>query len=727
MSASGITKEKNKSKSDMLDLNKLSGDIINGRWFILSFVVIVTILSVVYVFFASPVYQANALIQIEEKQGNALLNNFNSIFPGGQVSSIPEIQIIQSRMILGKTVDDLNLQNVVNKRYFPLLGEGWSRISNAKEDTISLASLEMSDVRRAGKENIKLTVTGQSEYRVEGDGFIIDGSTGRTLKAKGFNINVADIQAPPGSVFIIQQKQRLVAINDLQEELSVVDKGKDSGILALSLNGKDPVLTQQTLRKITENYLAQNVARQAAQDATSLAFLQGKLPEIKEKLNAAEAKLNRYRQKKDSVDLSLEAQSALNQIVNIENQLNELVFKEAEISQLFKKDHPGYKALLEKRETLENEKKRVSERISQMPATQQEVLRLSRDVDSGQAIYMQLLMREQELNIAKSSAIGNVRIIDEAVTQPEAVKPKKVLIILFSSALSLFVSVCLVVIRGLLHKRIESPEQLEDHGITVYAAIPHSEWLQKKSHFRQRRFWGEKRISHSINPELFLSLSNPADLAIEAIRSLHTSLHFAMLQAGNNIVMVSGATPDSGKTFASSNLAAVMAQSGKRVLFIDADLRKGYSHRLFRAENKVGLTDMLSKGVNARDVIQTLNPAGFDFISRGAVPSNPTSLLLRDDFRHLIMELSQAYDVVIMDTPPVLAVADAAIAGRCAGTVLLVARAEFNNIKEIEISISRLAQNGVQVSGVILNDILKKAGSYYKYGYGEYAYSAADE
>ncbi|HBK2431569.1 TPA: tyrosine-protein kinase, partial [Escherichia coli] len=125
------------------------------------------------------------------------------------------------------------------------------------------------------------------------------------------------------------------------------------------------------------------------------------------------------------------------QIVNVDNQLNEITFREAEISQLYTKEHPTYKALIEKRQTLQNEKTKLNKRVSSMPTTQQEVLRLSRDVESGRAVYLQLLNRQQELSIAKSSAIGNVRIIDKAITEPQPVKPKKSLVVIIGFILGL--------------------------------------------------------------------------------------------------------------------------------------------------------------------------------------------------------------------------------------------------------------------------------------------------
>jgi tyrosine-protein kinase Etk/Wzc len=245
------------------------------------------------------------------------------------------------------------------------------------------------------------------------------------------------------------------------------------------LTGDDPVLIERIINSISENYLAQNIARQAAQDAKSLEFLSKQLPQVRSDLDQAEDKLNQYRRKSDSVDLSLEAKAVLDQIVNVDNQLNELTFRESEISQLYTKEHPTYKALMEKRKTLQDEKAKLNKRVSAMPETQQEILRLSRDVESGRAVYMQLLNRQQELNIAKSSAIGNVRIIDNAVTQPKPVKPKKILIVLIGIILGVMVSSGVVLLRVFLRRGIETPEQLEELGINVYASIPVAETFTK--------------------------------------------------------------------------------------------------------------------------------------------------------------------------------------------------------------------------------------------------------
>ncbi|HBT8243527.1 TPA: polysaccharide biosynthesis tyrosine autokinase, partial [Klebsiella pneumoniae] len=533
-----------------------------------------------------------------------------------------------------------------------------------------------------------------------------------------FSIKVDKMDAKPGSEYNIYYESRHKAISDLQNTLSVADQGKDTGMLTISLTGEDPSIIERIVESISDNYLAQNIARQAAQDAKSLEFLNKQLPQVRSDLDIAEDKLNQYRRKNDSVDLSLEAKSVLDQIVNVDNQLNELTFRESEISQLYTKEHPTYKALMEKRKTLQEEKAKLNKKVSTMPETQQEILRLSRDVESGRAVYMQLLNRQQELSIAKSSAIGNVRIIDNAVTQPKPVKPKKVLIVLLGFVFGGVISICIVLLRVFLRRGIESPEQLEELGINVYASVPVAEIISKtaskKGTFTKKQNDFDKGL---------LALVNPTDLAIEAIRGLRTSLHFAMMESRNNILMISGASPNAGKTFISSNLAAVISQSGKKVLFIDTDMRKGYAHKLFNVQPENGLSDYLSKRIELEKVIKQTSIAGLEFISRGMIPPNPAELLMHQRMGEFLNWANEHYDMVILDTPPILAVTDAAVIGNYAGTTLLVARFELNTTKEMTIAFKRFDQSGINVKGCILNGIVKKASSYYGYGYHHYGYS----
>ncbi|HDY8296392.1 TPA: polysaccharide biosynthesis tyrosine autokinase, partial [Klebsiella pneumoniae] len=177
----------------------------------------------------------------------------------------------------------------------------------------------------------------------------------------------------------------------------------------------------------------------------------------------------------------------------------------------------------------------------------------------------------------------------------------------------------------------------------------------------------------------------------------------------------------------STNLAAVISQTGKKVLLIDTDMRKGYTHKLFNINNDHGLSDFLSGKNDINKTIKTIDVAGFDFIPRGIVPPNPAELLMHKRFGELLKWANENYDLVILDTPPILAVTDAAIIGNYSGTTLLVARFELNSPKEIEVSIKRFEQSGVHIKGCILNGMVKKASSYYSYGYSHYGYSYTDK
>ncbi|HGS6480747.1 TPA: polysaccharide biosynthesis tyrosine autokinase [Klebsiella pneumoniae] len=707
-----------RSEANELELGRIVGELIDCRKLIIGITTGFTVIAVLYALMATPIYQANALIQVEQKQGNAILSSLSQMLPDGQLQSAPEISLLQSRMILGKTVDDLNLQTQVEKEYFPIIGKGISRILNNKNESIKIDKLYIERKEDSTDPEIIITIKDDKHFTVEGDGFKVDGIKGEMLDKDKLRILITEINAEPGASFEVKYLSRLKAINNLLEAFNVSDQGKDTGMLGLTLTGTDPNLISKTLNSIANNYLEQNVERQAAQDAKSLDFLNQQLPKVRADLDIAEDKLNSYRKEKDSVDLSMEAKSVLDQIVNVDNQLNELTFREAEISQLYTKEHPTYKALIEKRQTLQQEKTKLNKRVSGMPSTQQEVLRLSRDVESGRAVYLQLLNRQQELSIAKSSAIGNVRIVDDSITDPKPIKPKKILICIIGFILGLFFSVALIMLRFLLRRGIESPEQLEEMGINVYASIPVSEWLLKASDKRKRK---------NNESDKLLAVENPTDLAVEAIRSLRTSLHFAMLEAKNNVLMISGASPNAGKTFVSTNLAATISLANKSVLFIDADLRKGYVHKMLGNEGKSGLSDILSGQANVEETIISVPDGQFDYIGRGQVHPNPAELLMHPRFEKLLAWASAKYDLVIIDTPPILAVTDAAIIGRYAGTTLLVARFESNTVKEIEVSITRFEQSGVNVKGCILNGVVKKASSYYGYGYNYYGYNYSNK
>nr|WP_201355681.1 polysaccharide biosynthesis tyrosine autokinase [Aeromonas hydrophila] len=703
-------------ENDEIDLGRLLGYLIDGRWWIVTITALFMVLGVAYALLATPVFKANALLQVEKKaSGAALLGDMADVLGGEQPDAAAEIELLTSRMVLGRTVQELHLDTVVTPDFFPLIGRGMSRLMGHPYPKMAVSRFEVAPELLG----IPLTLTMNEEKRftLEVEGRVLEGRVGELLDKDDVTLLLSDVAADEGQVFTLVKQPVLDVITELQSGLQVSEKGKNTGIISLTLEGEDKGRIRAVLDNISQNYLQQNVVRKTEEAQKSLDFLQTHLPQVKEELNRSEELLNVYRQQNESVDLSLEAKAALDTMVGLEKQLNELTFREAELQQLYTRQHPAYIALMEKRQTLMNTKNAINKSIKRLPKTQQEILRLTRDVQVGQEIFVQLLNKQQELNIMKAGTIGNVRIIDDAAVETRAVKPKKPLIVVLATLLGGMLSVGLILMRAAFHRGVESPEQLEEMGLSVYATIPYS---SEQATIEQQQ--KKRRHAMQLN-EALLAARNPADLAMESLRSLRTSLHFAMMEAKNNIVMISGPGPGLGKTFVSTNFAATLAMGGKKVLVIDADLRKGYMQKVMGQEMGTGLSSYLAGQTDLTQVVSQTGFDGLDFVCRGAVPPNPSELLMHPRFKALLDWASEHYDFVIVDSPPILAVTDAAIVGQHVGASLLVARFAKTAVKEVEVAIRRFEQNGVSIKGILLNAVEKKASSYYgNYGYYQYSY-----
>lgn len=714
---------------DEIDLGRLFGLLIDHKWWIIGITAVFAIAGIAYALLATPVYRADALVQVEKKAGMSNpLEDVKSIL-GEEPSADTQVGILRSRMVLGRAVDQENLTLQVTPKRLPIVGNflvrhGMERPSFAESSVWAGEQINVSQfqVSQAFIDTpFELIVLDKNLYRLTLEGRNLgEGQVGRdkAFLDGAVHLRVAELNAGAGATFTFNKSARLKVINDLRSRFSVSQQGKDSGLLDLSLSDTDPQRASQVLDAISDVYLTQNIQRQAAEAEKSLEFLEEQTPQVRDQLRQAEDELNSYRTRRDSVDLSLETQSILERIVDLEKQLNELSFKESEISRRFTKSHPSYQALLEKKQQLQNKRDQLEAKVDDLPETQQQVLRMSRDVKVNQEVYVQMLNKIQEMKIARASTVGNVRILDEAVVQPAPVEPKKPLIVVLATLLGGMLSVGLVLVRGLLNRGVESPEQIEDAGIPVYATVPLSE--EQSTLLKRVKKQNDER-GHDISTGI-LAERSPVDTAIESIRGLRTSLHFAMMESGDNLLAITGPSPGIGKSFISINLAAVCAQAGQQVLVVDADMRNGHVHHAFGGKSEGGLSELLAGKAALDEVVRSGSIEGLDYVSRGSAPPNPSELLMQERFTQFLADVRVRYDLVIIDTPPILAVTDAAVIGKQCGTTLMVTRFQMNPVKELEIAIRRFETSGVAVKGAILNAMERKAATSYGYGYYNYAY-----
>ena len=718
-----------------IDLMALLGALIDRKYFIVAITAAFMFVGVVYAVLSTPVYQATAMLQVED--GGASVPGFDDMAGMFESTSaaVTEIELLKSRSIIGEAVDTLKLDVTVEPKLFPLIGNrAFRKFTPMEEGDLAEPSFWANsyawggesinvfrfDVPRSaiGKTFTLIALENNSIALLNENGDQIQtGKVGQELTNGEFTLTVRSLNARPGTEFLLTRQDRLNTILDLQAAISASEKGKDSGIINLSLQHTIPSYAEKVLDKVAAIYVRRNVERNSAEAQKSLEFLEVQLPEIKKQLEFAEQRFNNYQIKRQSINITLETQGVLEQVVKLETKLQELNLKRLELGRKFKKNHPMYQGIIEQISAVESQKEELVGQVGSLPETQQELLRLKRDVEVSNEIYTMLLSKTQELDIVRAGTVGNVRLIDYAqVNTSKPVKPKKALIVVMATMLGGMLAVAIVLVQKAINKGVEDPSEIEALGIPVYASVPYSDNQDKLTSFS-----GKVRKNKIVKPKSILALDNPADLAIEALRSLRTSLHFAMMEAKNNIIAISGPSPGVGKSFISVNLASVLAQSGQKVLIIDADMRKGYLQTQFGIEANDGLSDYLSGRLNLNQVTKPTKVEGLSVITRGQIPPNPSELLMHSNFSKLVEEVSAAYDIVIIDTPPILAVTDPAIVSAHTGTTLLVARFGQNHVREIALTRDRFEQNGIDIKGLVFNGVQKKASNAYGY-YGNYNY-----
>ncbi len=705
---------------DEIDLAQLGGTLWFYKWRIGAFTLFCATIGVIVALSSTPIYQADAMLEITGTKNQVLGDLSDLMGVSQQAPTDTEIELIKSRLILGKSVNDLGLDLEVKPIY------SFTDKLLPKSDTppnITVSEFQVNSLWL--NQSFKLIAQGENEYTIiTPDDKSISGVVGKHLQiTPDTRIMVSKISAPFGQEFSLTRYTQLASIERIRKSLAVAAKGKNVPILGLSMTGTDPVAIQNTLNRIIINYREHNRNKDVQTATSGLKFINEELPRLEDKLRDAENSLNTYRAKSGSLDVPTEAKGTLDSLNKLEMQMVDLRTEESVLSEVYTKEHPAYKALVEKIKVLEQAKERLNRQISRMPETQQAIIRLTRDVEINQAIYVQLLNKRQELSILSASSQGNVRLIDAAVTAEKPIKPKKAIMVLLATALGLFASAGYYLLTALLRRGISSEDEIEAMGLDVLSSIPLSNAQTKRDNVFKKLNKGKNARANSL-----LVLKDPTDPAIEALRALRTNLHFRSMGQDNKTVMISGATPEVGKSFVSANLAVLMAQAGRKVLLIDGDMRKGYLRTLLELpEGHKGLVDILSESSGKNNhydaYIQKTSTEHLDFIGIGSTtPKNPSELLLGNKLPEFLKWANKHYDHIILDTPPVLAVTDAAVMGQYMGTSLLISRFGQTDARELDACVTRFAVNKVKIDGVILNGIERTASNYYGYAnkYSEY-------
>lgn len=686
----------------------------DSRWIIAGTIVFLLLVGVGYLVIVDPIYRVDALLKIDKTASS--VDALADISEGFKEETVvtEEIEVLQSRELLGQVVDELKLDIISQPIYFPVVGAAIARY-NGRDEKVTVKTLRVPP-DYVGTVFTLIAKKNNHYQLLDQEGNVLtEGTVGVPIEKwlaadTPHRLLVSKIEAQPDTRFELSRIPPIKAINQLRESLKheerwpVVDKGPGSGLVQISLEGTDRSKITKIVNKIVDVFVQQEIKSKSSKVNDSLEFMQKQLPVLKGQMENAEEALNSYRLQQGAVDLSKETAILLERMVAIQKDLSEIRIRRAELLQKFRPEHSAMIALDAQIGTLKNELRAVEGRVKTFPDTQQKMLRLSHDAELYAQLYTFIQNRIEQLRVIKAAPLGTVRVVDRAVPPYEPVRPQKAPVIAASLVLGLFLGVGIAFLRKAAKGAIQDPDIIEKQlGLPVYATVPHS---------RKQR-----KVMKGGAKQAILAVAEPADPAVESLRSLRTSLNFILFNAKNNVILMTGPTPEIGKSFLSVNFSAVLASAGKRVLLIDGDLRKGHIDNHFGIESKEGLSDVIVNGTRIEQVIRNTNIEHLDIVCTGTRPPNPSELLSHERFASVLERLSALYDYVIIDSPPVLLVTDAAITGRWAGAALLVVKAGAHTLREIEQSANRLKQGGVNVRGVVFNDM---PVSKRPYGYGGY-------
>ena len=647
-----------------------------------------------------PSFRSDILLQVNvkgNKQGLAL-GEMGALLDISTPSAA-EMELIKSRVVLDQVVEDERLCfSAIPQNKMDRLLQREGRMD------LELLQIPRAFVEAKGKLFARVTED-SSAYEVyekeNGEAVtLLSGEVGETYR-KPFAgdtlvICVRALTATVGQTFLLSASHPQEAAAALLKGLNISEEGKNSGIIRVSLENRYADRVAAILNTIANTYLKQNIEMRSAEAKKTLAFLEEQLPGVKAKLDSAEQKLTSFRHSKGTIDLTGETRLHLEKDVTLQQRMLELEQKKQEALRLFRAEHPTVRTIEEQQAKLRQELAKQQRSAASLPVVQQEVLSLQEEVEVNNRLYTNLLNNIQQLRVVQAGEVGNVRIVDQAYAPLKPAKPNRKLVFFGVVFAFLLLGCSVVYVRRMLSNGVCSSSEVEQAtGIGVYGKLP---------------MLGGKTQNNVYKPCVS---EKPDDPFAEGVRALRTALEFSVFSDGKKVLMVSGLVQGVGKSFVSTNLAASFAMSGKKVLLVDMDLRRGH---LFKHSQK-GLCEMLENESYSEDYVVKVTE-NFHVLGSGARVVNPGGLLTSSRFSAFLDAFRDKYDLIVLDTPPVFQCSDALLVEKHADYLLCVLKHAAHTIESIQDALNTFDRSTETPlpKAFVFNKCERHAG----YGYGSY-------
>ena len=681
--------ERSQDDNSLFDLGRIIRSLLMQSKLIIFVTILGLSLGVLYYINSTKIYKINSLLQITSPQANNLQNPGNfDFFLGSSTNDVENLLILyKSRSSILKLIDEFNLD---------------LKIDGIKaEDSLTINKLDIqnSDVDLSedplkinlSKDNYSIDVRGETrEYLDYGVLHSIDGINISINAQVDQEKEVAISKLPIESVY------KLVSRNlNVTSTVRRNSYFRSAGIVQASYITDDTDLGMRIVNSANKNFIESNIKSETETAREAIKFINERIELTENVLSRSKTQLKEFQENNKSINVDLETESIISNVSNIEEQIRKLDLEIAKAETLYTETNPIYQNLVSQKQAIQKQKNEIEEEIKSLPVAQQEFIDLFRNVQITEELYSELVTRRLSLSIVEASTLGNIRIIDEAYVQSR-ISPELYYVFL-SLILSFALSVIFAIFRGRYFLPITNPAELMDGGITtnLIGVVP--------------KFDTEKPIEQT-DITKFSSCFESLVLNIET------------LQANNNknLILITSATANNGKSYVSRNIARKLSQIGKKVLLIDNDLKRGSQHK------------ELGKSTISSDEFLQIKESNFEnyridekfyFIPKISKLRDTFKFLYSPAYKNKLDLFKENFDFVILDSAPLLAVSDTAILMTMTDYNFSVARHGLTKINEAAQLVQISQQTGSDIDGFIYNAYEKPSSYYGYYGlYGNYSY-----